>query len=293
MLQSLLDGVLAGTGYAVMGVAFLLVLESVGILCVGLGAVYVVGPYLAGSILAAGGPPPLAWLVAVAGGTLVALLQEELVHWPLARKRASGGVQFIGSLGVYLVLAQTVVMVWGPDPKSLQAGLPQVLHLVGLRLTVPQLLGAVAAVLVLVGLRLVASHTSIGLELRALADNPALFSLTGRDMRRARRIIFAIAGGLVVVASVSTAYDLGYDPKVGMTAVLISFAVAILAGRDSLLRIFAAGLGVGAFRALVAWLLGTEWQDAATFGLLTLLMLPLPRGLEGLSAGARRLEELR
>lgn len=293
MLQCLLDGLLAGTGYAALGLAFLLVLEGTGVLGVGLGAVYVLAPYIAGDVLAIGAPAPLAWLCALLAGVLAAALQEELIHRPLSRKRASSGVQFIGSLGAFMVLGHVVAMIWGPDPRSLQEVLPQTLHFAGLRTTTPQLIGAGINAVALLTLSGLLDRTATGLELKALADNQVLYCSTGRNLRRARRTIFAVAGALVALVSVSNATDLGFDPKVGISAVLISFAVAILAGTASPSGAIVAGIGIGAFRAVIAWLAGTEWQDAATFGLVAILMLPMPEGLQRLSFGARRLEELR
>jgi len=44
LLQALLDGAFAGLNHALVGLAFLLLLSSARLLCVGLGALYVLCP---------------------------------------------------------------------------------------------------------------------------------------------------------------------------------------------------------------------------------------------------------
>ncbi len=292
MLQALLDGAFAGLNHALVGLAFLLLLSSARLLCVGLGALYVLCPYLLLAGLNAGLPLPVAVLLAFAGCVALGLAQEELVHWPLERRRAPSGVQLVASLGVYLLLAQAAPVLWGPDPQVLQSGVPHVHRFGELRLTHPQVWGAVAAGLSLALVGVFMSRSGVGLSLRALADDPRLYSTTGRSPRQARRALFALTALLVSVPALASAWDLSFQPTVGIGAVLVGFAVALLAGDISVRRVLVAGLFVGIFRASVTWLSSDKWQDAATFALLALLLLPWPNGVASLTSGVRRVEEL-
>jgi branched-subunit amino acid ABC-type transport system permease component len=89
----------------------------------------------------------------------------------------------------------------------------------------------------------------------------------------------------------STAVDVGFDPHVGMRAVLVGAAATIVGGRNSFAGAIIAGLLFGVIRAEVVWFTSSRWEEAATFVLLAVSLFLMPRGLKGLVSDRARLEE--
>jgi branched-subunit amino acid ABC-type transport system permease component len=87
-----------------------------------------------------------------------------------------------------------------------------------------------------------------------------------------------------------TANDVGFDPNVGLSAVLVGFAATVLGGTTSLWGPIAAGLSLGVVRAAIGWTAGAEWVDAGTFSLLVVSLIVLPHGLSGGLGRLRRIE---
>lgn len=294
MMQSLLNGAIQGLLLAVVGVAFSLVYSTVRVFHVALGAIYTMAPYVLVAALAFGLP----WFVgvgfAVAAAVALALAAEELMHWPLERRRAPSEVHFISSLGAFLVIGQVVVLIWGNDAHALRTGVDAVYEMDGLRATAGQVISALVAIAILVGTFAWLHWTEIGLQFRAMASNPSLLATLGRDIRRLRWAVFGLSGALAAFVSVAAARDVGFDPNVGMRTVLVGVAATIVGGRGSFAGAAVAGFFLGVLRAQIAWHVSARWEDAATFFLLAVFLLLAPGGLGSL-VGRRtfRLEDSR
>jgi len=289
-LQVLLNGLVSGAGFALVGAAFAFLLLTTRTLSVSLGALYVLAPYGVLTGLRLGAPLPVSVLGSVTTAALAAIICEVLIHWPLERRNASAEAHLIGSLGAYLAIVQIGVLLWGPDRLVLNGGLPLVYALGGIRITQPQLLGFVCSVTASCVFVATIQRTRLGLGLRALGSNPLLLSTLGRNVQAYRIVAFGAAGALVGLAACLAAYDVGFDPNVGLGAVLIGFASAILGGVSSLWGPIMAGVAIGILRAFVGWMFGTEWVDAGTFTVLALALIGLPRGLSGGIGRGRSLE---
>ena len=281
MLQPLLNGVVQGSLFAVVAVAFSLVYATTGVFHLALGAIYTLAPYVLLTALEAGQPWFAGIAAAVAAAATLGLAAEEILHRPLERRRAPAAVHLIASLGAFLVLGQVVVLIWGSDARVLRAGIDSVHNLAGLTVTGGQAVGAVTAGVALAATFAWLRWTDIGLQFRALASNPRLLATLGRDIRKLRRIVFAGSGALAAVAALAAARDVGFDTNVGMRTVLVGIAATIVGGRGSVAGAAVAGVVLGIVRAQVVWHGAARWEEAATFVVLAAFLLLVPEGLSG------------
>lgn len=294
MLQSLLNGIIQGLLFAVVGVAFSLVYVTTRVFHLALGATYALAPYVLLGALHIGAP----WFLGVVCAALIAialgLIGEELMHWPLERRRAPAEVHLIASLGAFLVIGQTVVLIWGNDAQALRTGADVVYEFAGLRVTGGQVVGALVAVAALAGTFAWLRWSDVGLQFRAMASNAPLLATLGRDIRRLRWAVFGLSGTLAALAALAAARDVGFDPNVGMRTVLVGVAATIVGGRGSFAGAAVAGVLLGVLRAQVVWHTSARWEDATTFLLLAVFLLLVPGGLHSLAAGRiTRLEDAR
>lgn len=291
MNQAIVDGLIQGVLYAGLGVAFSLIWSTTRIFYITLGALYMVSPYLFSAGISAGLP----WYISVAGALLGAAILSELcdylIHWPLARKFSPPEVHFIASLGAFLVILQSAVLVWGSKPHFFGSTLGKLYAIGTLRLTQGQVAGAVVGVLLLLLSFLWLRFSNMGLASRAMASNADLLSTLGWDIRMLRRILFAVSAFLAAAVSLLAAYDVGYDPQTGMKSVLVGLAATIIGGQSSFGWAAVAGLFLGVFRETISWSFSARWEDAATIGLMAVVLLLCPSGLRSITQRARRVEE--
>ncbi len=281
VLQVLLNGLIAGMAIGVLALAFTVVFLPTRVFHIALGGIYGLVPFIAWQALRW----ELPWYVAIGAALLVALVVslacEKANHGPLERRGASVTSHLVSSLGIHILLVQTAALTWGNSPKVLRVGLDPVFRLGTIVLTQSQLISAAVAVslvaLFFVWLRL--SH--VGLQFRAMADNPIELALRGYNLDRLRLVAFLIAGTLACGASLPRAFDIGFDPHVGLHAFLLAVVATIIGGRRSFVGPFVAGVLLGLARSSVVWFLSARWQEAVTFALLAGFLLLRPQGLFG------------
>jgi branched-chain amino acid transport system permease protein len=280
VVQAFLSGIAFGLATAVLSVAFALVYLPTRVFYLTLGGLYAAAPYIFMAVRALGASPVVAAIPALLIPGIIAVLTEAFVHEPLDRRGASSHVHFVASLGCFLLVVQTVVLIWGPDNQFF--GLPLRIELGRFWLTSAQIGIILSSAVTLIATLGWLSWTERGRELRALADNPALLELFGKDIRVIRRSAFFVAGTLAAVSGITTALDVGFGPHTGISAVLVATAATLVGGRGQIAWIAAAGLGLGLLREQVAWWTSAEWKEAVTFAVLASFLFFAPRGLYGI-----------
>src|SRR5207253_4334410 len=101
------------------------------------------------------------------------------------------------------------------------------------------------AAVVLFALQLFLRRTRYGLIVRAGAENRAMVTALGIDVRRAFTLVFAIGGLAAALAGVLSALYFGtVDPQRGTSLLIFAFIVVVIGGLGSI-RGAAVGAGVG------------------------------------------------
>jgi len=280
-MQALANGIVQGMLFALMGLAFSLVYSTTRTFHIALGGIFALAPYVLLSCLYL----ELPWAVGILATMIVCgslgLLCEETLHWPFLRKAAPPEVHLIGSLGMFLVIIQVIVLIWGNETQVLKTGIDEVYAFADIRLTRAQLVAGTGALLVIALFFVWLRRSSLGLQFRAMADNPTLLSLLGRNVRSLRRLVFIASAAMASLAAMASAYDVGFDPHGGLQAVLIGMVATIVGGRGSFAGAAIAGLLLGIIRSQVVWYSSARWEEAATFLILALILFSRPQGLFG------------
>jgi branched-chain amino acid transport system permease protein len=280
-MQPIFNGLAAAGPIALLAVAFQIVYLPTRIFFLGLAGVYALTPYVAREAFDRGWGWFASILSALAAATAMSLLCEAANHARLSRRCASEGVQLIASLGLYLVITQIVVMIWGSGTRALRLGLDTVTIVAGLSITASQVIMAIVAVGVLAAFAVFLRRAELGLRLRALASSPASFAILGYDVDAYRRIAFAISGLLSAMAALTSAYDVGFEPYGGLHAVLLAVVAVIIGGRAGFAGPVLGAVVLGVLRAQVSWTWSSNWLEPTTFLLLAGFLLVRPHGLLG------------
>ena len=286
-MQIIFNGLCNGALIALLAMAFVVVYLPTRVFYIALAGIYVLASYLTKQLMLFGLPWPFAVLGALAVGVGVSLLCDLLNHRPLERKRSSMGAHMISSLGIYMILVQVVALIWGNDPQVLKTGIGGVWRVGELVMAHSQITALLVSVALVVVFFAWLRCTGLGLRLRGLADNPVEMELLGYNTDNLRTLAFGISGFLGAAAGILNAYDLGFDPNIGMSAVMLAIVATIIGGRGSFIGPVIGGILLGVLRSQVVWHASARWQDAITFFLLAIFLLCRPSGIVG---GKKRLE---
>ena len=92
----------------------------------------------------------------------------------------------------------------------------------------------------------------------------------------------------MAAVSIAQAWDVGFDPHIGLKAVLIGMVAMIIGGTGNFAGPFVGGILLGILRTQVVWFGSARWEEAVTFALLALFLFFRPQGIFSRQA---RLEE--
>lgn len=286
-MQIFFNGFCNGALIALLAMAFVIVYLPTKVFFIALAGIYVLGAYLTKQFMTWGLPWPFAVIGALGAGIGISLLCDVLNHRPLERKRSSMGAHMISSLGIYMILVQTVALIWGNDPQVMKTGIGGVWRTDNLVMAYSQLAALGVSLLLTAAFFAWLKCSDLGLRFRGLADNPTEMELLGYDTDNLRTLAFGISGFLATAAGILNAYDLGFDPHIGMSSVMLAIVATIIGGRGSFIGPVIGGVLLGVIRSQVVWHASARWQDAITFLLLAVFLLCRPNGIVG---GRKRLE---
>lgn len=280
-VQQIIEGLSAGAVYAALALAIVLIFRGTGMLNFAQGEMAMFGTYLAWQLIAWG--IPLAGAVAVAlvlsfvGGALI----ERLVIRPI--EGADELTVTIVTLGLFLGINSVAVWIW----TSLVKDFPPMFSGAPLRfgdVTVGrQSMGILAVTLVAFALLFALfRHTSLGLSMRAVADNPESSRLAGISVGRTTMVSWGLASVLGTLAGVLVVPKLFLEPNVLFSVLLYAFAAAALGGMDSFGGAIVGGLSVGVIESLAgAYVVPADMKAVLALGIIVVVLLVRPSGLFG------------
>lgn len=280
-MQVLLNGIISGLGVSVLAVGFSCAYVPTRVFAIELAGVFVWACYVTWACLENGFAPTTSIILGLITATVISGLSESLNHGPLDRKSAKEGVQFISSLGVFIVLVQAAAIIWGNDVQTWRFGPDSTIQLASLIITRSQWIMAGGSLIVLLAFFSCLTLSSFGIRLRALSANRTEFSLRGHNVYASRVGSFALSGFLIGIGAILLGNDTGFDPYMGLQAILIAIVGVMIGGRSSFLGAAVGGLLVGVLRSIFTWYASARWVDPATFALLGLFLLYRPSGLIG------------
>src|SRR5499425_3195603 len=200
LLQHLLNGLVLGGTYALLGIGLTLIFGLMNVVNFAHGEFYTLGAYAAFAALAlAGAPFFAALLLAIAAGAVLGWLCEVTLLRPL--RSESIDTTMLVMIGVWIAMQNAELLGWGGVAKSVPTPLPArpltlgPLSVAPLRLFV----FAVSGVLIL-GAHLLLAKTKLGRAMRATFQDRETAALMGVSIERIHTITFAFGAGLAAAA---------------------------------------------------------------------------------------------
>ena len=282
-LQVVVDGVADGSVYATLALALVLIFRSTGVVNFAQGEMAMFATFVAWALADSGLPLP----VALAGALALVFAGGMLVERVLIR-RVEGGQPLnlvIVTLGLFIVVNAAAGWIWGftlrDFPRIFPGGAAE---LGGVSLSVESL-GIIGVLLAVVALLwALFAHTSVGLTMRAAAQDPESARLVGVPVGRMLMLGWGLAALLGAVAGILVAPRLFLDTNMMAGVLVYSFAGAALGGFDSPLGAVVGSWVIGVTEALagtyVDWI-GSDLKVLVPLTIIVAVLLVRPAGLFG------------
>jgi branched-chain amino acid transport system permease protein len=214
------------------------------------------------------------------------LIERGLIRWTYGKSEA---VQILITFGLFLILEDLQRVAFGvqsfyEDAPMRLLGTTSIGGVVYLNY---QILLIAMALLVVIGLRLLISHTRLGRLITAVVADREMAQSIGIDTNRIFILAFSLGVFLAALGGALATPTSGIAPGLGADTMVLAFAVAAIGGLGQIEGAALASLIVGLARVLAIYL-APSLDAVAPYAAMLVVLLIRPYGLFG-SVTARRI----
>lgn len=291
VIQYLINALSLGSLYALMALGMAIVFGILRLVNLAYGELIMVTGYT----LFVLSDSPLPWFVLAITAVLVAMLTSILTERVAFRPVRSNSLNamLITSFAVSTLLQNAALLLVSPRTRAVDVPgfLSQSLRIGGLNVSMANVLTIVVSLALLVGLNLLLRRTTLGIALRAAADDFPMTRMLGVRADRVIATAFAISGLLAGMVGLFWVARIGsVVPTIGAGPLLIALIATVIGGMQGLSGAIAGGYLLGALTVGMQLLLPQgllDYRDAFTFAIVILVLLVRPQGLIAGRSAAR------
>jgi branched-chain amino acid transport system permease protein len=298
LLNTLLIGITAGSIYALMAIAFVLVWRSTRVVNFAQAGMALLSTYFGYEAVSRIGSFWVALPVAMIGGAIFAALVELILMRSLVKHASSGPIAgvapIIATLGLLGVIRAVISMIWGGQELRIVPPVSNVGYSINgstLVFSPMKLVILIAVVVLLILLSVLFQKTNLGLALRASAHAPEIARLSGVRVDAVRTLGWALAGAAGAVAGLfQTVNGIGsFSPdSIDFSLLLVcGFIAAVIGGLDSMLGAVLGGLILGVLISFILIYVSGGLFFIAPFVILLTVLFVRPQGIIGAKASRR------
>lgn len=280
--QQIINGIMLGSIYALVGVSFTMTIGILNFLNFSIPSIFMLGGMISWALIAWGGLPwPLGVMLGIASGGIASLIVERFTYRRL--KGSHPDVPLISSVGFLVLFENLVILYFGAYIQRFPTPFGDAnLRISGLVVSIPQLCSLLLTVLLVLMLHYILRRTQLGRSLRAIAENPNTALVVGIDTNRIVPMLFLISGIFTALGGVVFATNYHQvSPFIGNEVTLKGVAAMIIGGMGNIWGAVIGGLLLGLTEAISIHMFGGSISEVVIFAFLLLLICILPTGLFG------------
>ncbi len=281
LLQNLIDAISLGSLYALLALGMALLFGIMNLVNLAHGELLMVGGY---AMIVLANQSAIILVVGVVVIVIVtALLMERVAFRPV--RQASPTTLMVTSFAVSYMVQNIALLAFGARPKGVPVGasLIEPVTVMNLRIVRLNLVIIVLTVVLLVVLILFLKRTSLGIQMRAAAEDFTMARVLGVRANTVIASAFAISGFLAAVVAFFLIIQVGLvRPNIGLEPLVIAMVATVIGGLGRLEGAALGGFIVGFLSILMQAFLPTEfigYRQAFLYIIVIGFILLKPQGL--------------
>jgi branched-chain amino acid transport system permease protein len=276
----IVSGLALGGVYALSGVGLIVLYRATGVLYLAFGAVGAMGALITWSLIQAGTPGWISWLVCVAFGAAVTLGYGVIFGPALARRDPL--VKAVATIGLTLILYGVADLLWttsGGQARSISFPTDNSGFSVGqVQVNWTQVIALAAGVVITVATGAFLRYTKLGTAMRAMANDRDITATLGVPVRKVEAAAWLGCGVLAGIAGLLLADLVALDATTLTFLVISSLAAVLIARLRSITVTFIAAIVIGVLHDLLTPITSlTNYRDMTPFVLAAIALLVLSR----------------
>ncbi len=284
MLQQLiLNGIIAGSIYALIAIGFTVIYRTVKFFHFAHGVVYTAGAYFAYTlIISLHLNFALSFFLSIVLAAILGIAIDRFVYYPLRQQNASNLIFLLASFGVVIFIQNLIQLIYGAQILTIRTGpIKEGHHFIGAVITDIQILIVAVSVVLMILLWIFIQSTKLGKAMRAVSDDPVAANVVGINPERIILTSFAIGSALAGSAGILISFETNIEPTMGFSALLKGIIASIIGGIGSIPGAVLGGFFLGLAENIGIWKISAGWKDCIAFAILIIFLLLRPRGILG------------
>lgn len=275
MLQMLINGILLGGFYALLGVGMTMIFGIVKLTNLAHGEFIILGAF--GSTLlsqALGIDPIITLVITVPLMFLIGIgLQSSLINRVMMRGSEPA---LLVTFGLSIILQNVMLLLFTADKQHAKPAYEfSTIQLGGLSISVLELIVFIISLIAILILTLFLRRTYMGRSIRATSDDTTAAALMGVSVKRTYGIAMGIAMATAAVAGLGLGMRYQFDFSYGGNYLLIAFGVVVIGGMGSIPGTLVAGLVFGLAQVIG----GANYGELIRYIILIIMLAVRPQGL--------------
>jgi branched-chain amino acid transport system permease protein len=276
--QAIADAISLGSLYGLVAVGIGLVFGILRLINFAYGELITAGAYVLA--YTSGWPAPLAIALCVGAAIALALAQEVVAFRPLRRHGASPAAMLVATFAVSFLLQAIYLLAFGSRGQIVGTlgQLNEAFTIAGVDIRWIALVSTVTGIVLLIATAVLLNRTSVGLHLRAAAQDFRTARILGVHANRVIALSFVLSG--VLAAAVSVLYTVSnplVQPQLGVPIIGV-----VVGGLDRLWSAALGGFAVGFVYGMFGDLLSSQqsvYLPSVVYGAVIVVLLLRPAGL--------------
>lgn len=282
MTAVLLDGIVLGLQFGLLGVGLTVVYGLAGVLNLAYGPIAVAAAVAVSLSMQSGLSAGPAVLLGILTAAVISLLLNFTILQPVYRQEGETRVllSLLLTIGVAFIIDGILVWRYPIEGLSLNIGGDPV-SILGVPMRTGSLLAS--AIVILTGGALIAFFraTTTGKAVRSVIQDEVGARLCGVNPARVRALIFALSGALAGLVVVTEAMASPVTISAGFRLTILALLVTVVGGLGSIRGAFLAGLILGIVNSVSSFYIGAYITTIILLGAAALTILVRPSGLFG------------
>lgn len=289
LIEAIYGGMLSGSVLGLMAIGLTLIWGALRMLNLAHGALYLVGGYLAWTLINWYELPLWpAFVVGVIGAALVGLVLQITLINPILGKPGWDTASLIATVGAGIAIESIVLLVYGARVKQMPVALEGNFSIFGVPKANQGMFIIIAALVSLFLLSTFLRNSRYGMAIRAVSQQMDAAQLMGIPTRQIFLIVMMVSAALAGLAGVLLSSIFYLSPTAGFNPMIKALVVTIFGGLGSVKGTIWAAYIIGLLEAFLIVYMGASWALPGLFLFMIVVLTIRPTGLFGLGE-ARRL----
>jgi branched-chain amino acid transport system permease protein len=283
MFQLIVNIILSTSVFLIIAQSFLLIYQTTKFFNIAHAAIITFGAYFTftfSQILSFHIIPSIALAIFIS--ILIGITTEIFIFRVLRKKNNHPYIMLISSLGIYIILHNLILIIWGSQTKLIRTSKVNVGNeFFGAYITDIQIITITIILLLFIGTVVFLNKINLGRQMRAVSSNEELANIFGIKSNNVILYSFGIGSGLAAIAGILVAFDTDMTPTMGFNLLLYGVVAMIIGGVGSNWGLVGGAFLLATAQHLGAYYIDSKWMDAIAYIILILFLIWKPLGFSG------------